>query len=38
VLNDVKNAPHKGSYTYNYYYNSGSDSASQPPKAVDKQK
>jgi protein-tyrosine kinase len=38
VLNDVKNAPHKGSYNYNYYYNSGSDGASQPAKTVDKQK
>ncbi len=38
VLNDVKNAPHKGSYNYGYYYNSGSDGASQPAKAVDKQK
>ncbi len=38
VLNDVKNAPHKGSYSYNYYYNSSLDGASQPAKAVDKRK
>jgi capsular exopolysaccharide synthesis family protein len=38
VLNDVKNAPHKGSYNYNYYYNSGLDGSSQTAKAVDKQK
>jgi protein-tyrosine kinase len=38
VLNDVKNAPHKGSYTYNYYYNSASDGASQLGKETDKQK
>jgi protein-tyrosine kinase len=38
VLNDVKNAPHKGSYNYGYYYNSSSDGASQPAKAVGKKK
>jgi protein-tyrosine kinase len=38
VLNDVKNAPHKGSYTYNYYYNSASQAASQLGKETDKQK
>jgi len=38
VLNDVKNAPHKGSYNYNYYYNSGLDGAGRPAKAMDKQR
>lgn len=38
VLNDVKNAAHKGSYNYGYYYNSGSEGDGQPAKAVNKQK
>jgi capsular exopolysaccharide synthesis family protein len=38
VLNDVKNAPHKGSYTYNYYYNSASEGDGQPGKKTDKRK
>ena len=37
VLNDVKNAAHKGSYNYGYYYNSGSEGDGQPAKAVNKQ-
>jgi protein-tyrosine kinase len=38
VLNDVKNAPRRGSYNYNYYYNSGLDGASQPAKATGKRR
>jgi Mrp family chromosome partitioning ATPase len=38
VLNDVKNAPHKGSYTYNYYYNRAAEGDGQPGKKTDKRK
>ena len=37
VLNAVKDAPRKGSYSYDYYYHSGSEGADRTGKAKDRQ-
>jgi capsular exopolysaccharide synthesis family protein len=38
VLNDVKETPRRGSYNYNYYFNSESEGVGRPGKATDRQK